>query len=362
MKANCDKYGFQQFESSSTSNAVKSKPISVINFSEQISISPNVYRIVNNSTARSALTNSKYYSSVKVASKNHNNKLRDTTLDNGIINSVENFQIAQQPILSKDNDDKEPYKNKEDEANVLAQPQILNKSSTTTTTVSPKAVRSSSQKSAGGQEDPNKLVAPPILQAPTVKESKSSTPVKKERRLPEGVVPVPETSWLNKDTQQQDNRYSNAIDDDRVGIAGQEADTKNGDNLNFLIGNEQENLAHEVPDNDFNIDEKKVNPENPGGLGEEKIDNNAEEDTNVYDPNKDVFNPNNNKDILHGNRRSGNADTKLRNEVVGDHGKEGDHYPDEDLRIEGQNEEEGDSKFFEVLSHSVTFKYLFFSG
>lgn len=310
----------------------------MINFSEQISISPNVYRIVNNSTARSALTNSKYSSSVKAVSKSHNNKFRDTTLDNGIINSVENFQIAQQPILSKD--DKESYKNKEDEANVLAQPQVLNKGSTTTTTESPKAVRSSSQKAAGG-EDPNKLVAPPILQAPTVKESKSSTPVKKERRLPEGVVPVPETSWLNKDTQgQQENaRYSNVIDD--VGIAGQESDAKNADNLNFLIGNENENFAHEVPDNDFNIDEKKVNPENPGG--EEKIDNNAEEDTNVYDPNKDVFNTNN-KDILHSNRRSGNPDTKLRNEVVGDHGKEMDHYPDEDLRIEGQNEEEGDSK------------------
>lgn len=319
----------------------------MINFSEQISISPYVYRIVNNSTARSALTNSNYYSSVKAVrnnkngdSKSHlnkNNKIHDTTLDNGIINSVENFQIAQQPILGHE-DNTDTYKNKEDEANVLAQPQILNKGSTTTTTESPKAVRSSSQKSG----DPNRLVAPPILQAPTVKESKSSTPVKKERRLPEGVVPVPETSWLNKETQ-QDNRYSNAIEEERGGIAGQETDAKNADNLNFLIANEQENLAHEVPDNDFNIDEKKVNPENPGG--EDKIDNNAEEDTNIYDTNKDVFNTNNkDTDILHSNRRSGNPDTKLRNEVVGDHGKEGDHYPDEDLRIEGQNEEEGDSK------------------
>lgn len=338
IKAKCDQFSFQQFESSSTSNAVKSKPISVVNFSEQISLSPFVYRIVNNSTTN-------YHSPVKAArsnidsSKSHNNnKFHDTTLDNGIITSVENFQIAQQPILSHDDAKAAAYKNKEDESNVLAQPpeQVRNKGSTTTTTESPKVVRSSSQKSA---VDLNKLVAPPILQAPTVKESKSSTPVKK--RLPEGVVPVPENSWLNKEQQQQDNRYANAMDD--VGPGGEDA--KNVENLNFLIGNEQENLAHEVPDNDFNIDEKKVNAENPGGMGEEKIDNNAEEDTNVYGPNKDVFNTNN-KDMLHNNRRSGNSDTKLRNEVVGDHGKEGDHYPEDDLRIEGQNEEEGDSKFF----------------
>lgn len=348
LKANCDKYSFQQFESSSTSNAVKSKPISVKNFSEQIPINQNVYRIVNNSTARSAFTNSNYYSPAKaVHNKNNghltknNKKIHDSKLENGIINSVENFQIAQQPILLGHEGITDTYKNKEDEANVLAQPQIMNKGSTTTTTESPKA-RSSSQISAREQNKLVKLVAPPILQAPTVKESKSSTPLKKERRLPEGVVPVPETSWLNKEPQ-QDNRYSNAIEEERIGIAGHETDTKNGNNLNFLIANEQENLAHEVPDNDFNIDEKKVNPENPGGLGEDKIDNNAEEDTNIYDTNKDVFNTNN-KDILHNSRRSGNADTKLRNEVVGDHGKEGDHYNDEDLRIEGQNEEEGDSK------------------
>ncbi|XP_063708413.1 AAC-rich mRNA clone AAC11 protein isoform X3 [Culicoides brevitarsis] len=249
--------------------------------------------------------------------------------------------IAQQPILSQDdnnnnNDDDgkavgavPEYKNSNnnDEGNVLAQPQALKKSSTTTTTESAKAaVRSSSQKSA---RDSNNLGAPPVMQAPTVKESKSSTPVKK--RLPEGVVPVPETSWLNKETQ-GDTKYP--MDD-----VAPDADAKNADTLNFLIGNEQENLAHEVPDNDFNIDEKKVNPENPN---EEKIDNNAEEDTNVYGPNKDVFNTNN-KDLLHGNRRTGgNSDTKLRNEVAGDHGKEGEHYPEDDLRIEGQNEEEGD--------------------
>lgn len=320
----------------------------MINFSEQISISPNVYRIVNNSTARSTVFSTNHFSSsssVKGRQHQHhtNTKLHETTEDNGIINSVENFQIAQQPILPPANDDtshKNNNKNNEYEANVLAQPQILNKGSTTTTTESPKGVHggSSSQKTG----DSAKLVAPPILQAPTVKESKSSTPVKKERRLPEGVVPPPETSWMNKETQQTDNRYANAIDDTGV-IAGQEQDMKD-DRMNFLIGNEQENLAHEVPDNDFNIDEKKVNPENPGG--EDKIDNNAEEDTNLYETNKDVFNTNNkDTDILHGgNRRSGNADTKLRNEVAGDHGKEGDHYPDEDLRIEGQNEEEGDSK------------------
>uniref|UniRef100_A0A336LT61 CSON000073 protein n=2 Tax=Culicoides sonorensis TaxID=179676 RepID=A0A336LT61_CULSO len=335
-KATCEKYGFQQFESSSTSNAVKSKPLKVINFSDQVSITPNIYRVVNNSTVRSPITNSKYYYSSSVKADHHkfnNNKIRDTTQDNGIINSVENFQIAQQPILGQDDNNDKLYKNKEDEGNVLAQPQLLNKGSTTTTTESPKAGSNKNDETA-------KLVAPPILQAPTVKESKSSTPVKKERRLPEGVVPVPETSWLNNNKETQDNRYSNVIDENAV---GQDLDQKNADNLNFLNANEQENLAHEVPDTDFNIDEKKVNAENPGGMGEDKIDNNAEEDTNMYDTNKDVFNTNNNKDtgVFHNNRKSGNSDTKLRNEVAGDHGKEGDHYAD-DLHIEGQNEEEGD--------------------
>lgn len=318
-KEKCDKYGFQYETSSTTGNAVKSRPKSVVNFSEQIPVSPNVYRILNNSTSSST---NKYTSSLVIGGKQNNNKKHsshETTLDNGIINSVENFQIAQQPIVDV---------NRNQDTNVLQQPQLGNKGSTTTTTESPKAVSSKSSVDS-------KWVAPPMLQAPTVKENKSTTAAnnKKEKKIPEGVVPLPD--W--EQNIKEDNRYSNIIDENKGEIA-----VKNTDDLNFLNANEQENLANEVPDNDLNIDEKKVNPEN--GVGEDKINNNAEEDTNLYEYNKDVFNTNlKDNDILHG-RRSGNVDSKLRNEVAGDHGKEGDHYPDEDLRIEGPNEEEGDGK------------------
>jgi len=212
----------------------------------------------------------------------------------------------------------------EEPHNVLQQPQLLNvkvSSSTTTTTT---------ESSRAG---PNKLDAAPNLQAPlNVKASSTTT---KRMQVPEGVVPIPQDNFLIR-VEDTNNRYSNVVEE-----KAKEDGAK--DDINFMNGRDDDNMANEVPDTDFNMEEKKQK------AGLDNGDNNAEEDTNLYEANKGIFlNGGKDSDLLH----KKNPDLKLKHEVIDDQGKEGENdYHNEDVHLDAQQEEGGDTDDYD--EHNV---------
>lgn len=189
----------------------------------------------------------------------------------GIINSVENFQILPKPLLGGGSNN-----NHNNNENVLKEPDfadaIKSKSSTAT-----------SDKLKSDSLDRALPIAIAQLQSSTAAASKAGVSVKQHRKVPEGVVPIPESmnALLSHDEPKDilNARYGNvaAADSHKLTAASEE----HGQAANFQQnGNEVENGAHEV--NDFNIIEEDRNHHDhlQDVLDDEKIviNNNAAEE------------------------------------------------------------------------------------
>ncbi|XP_058450215.1 calponin homology domain-containing protein DDB_G0272472-like isoform X1 [Malaya genurostris] len=359
------------------------------NFAEQISVSEDLYKIpvvLRNRTNNSGVSHSglaPVFAAIeqdqesrgviaKPFETNENPKKPSpaaAVIDGGVINSVENFQIIPKPMPVVSNVEPDAKKQSPQANNVLQEP-VLVKTSTSISSINKKT----SEKSSNLQV--------PILAAPTVgfpdgnKSTSTTTPnnilAKKTRSkaLPVGVVPFPEN--MEDLMKPDENNSENAINNRYLNVASLqtangygEKRSRNDKDLNFINGNvDIENGAHEVNDNDFNLGggvnnnqlhQPNVKDANPNG---ENV-NAAEEDTNLYDQ-KLFANPLIQQQAQHGDyndlhhhmsgKREGvvgkvGIGEKLINEIVRDHGKEGDNYPnemEEDLHLDGPQEAEED--------------------
>ncbi|XP_021704525.1 uncharacterized protein LOC5572554 isoform X1 [Aedes aegypti] len=357
------------------------------NFAEQISVSQDLYKIpvvLSNRTNRlgSIRDGDQELDGRGVIAKpfETNDQIKPKSaaaavVDGGVINSVENFQMIPKPLplVSTNEENKKPMAQA---SNVLQQPQLMK----TSTSIPPSLNKKTSERNSNLQV--------PILAAPTVvppggakSSSSTTTPangsVKKpanklrSKALPVGVVPFPDN--MEDLMKVEENNSENAVNKHYLNAASHQNANANGEkrsrsdkDLNFNNA-DQENGAHEVlNDNDFNLG---------GGVGannnqlqqpnlkdaNQNGENAAEEDTNLYDqrifgnahpqPQQQHGDYN---DLHHhlGEQRKGVAGKngigeKLINEIVRDHGKEGDNYPnemEEDLHLDGlpEAEDEGD--------------------
>lgn len=246
-------------------------------FQEQIPVSDDHYKIPIN-------VNIKKSTNMVKAEESKNNK--------NIINSVENFQILPQPLGGEGQNQ-----------NVLQHP-ILNPKTSTTTTTTP---------------------TPPLLK------KNISTTTKSSKKLPKFVLPIPDLK--NDENAREDTKESAKEDGKKVSL-DESLNKPPNDEVN-----ENENGAHEINDNDFNIEEK--NPHNHfDSLDQDRnmLNNAAEE----FDGHKKLVNDEMDLEIINRPANGGNVKDKLKDEIANDHGKE--EYPEEDLHIEQQEDDLGDSK------------------
>ncbi|XP_058823133.1 uncharacterized protein LOC131684350 isoform X2 [Topomyia yanbarensis] len=288
-------------------------------------------------------------------------------------NFAEQISIIPKPMPLVSNDEPDAKKQSPQANNVLQEP-VLVKTSTSISSMNKKT------------SEKNSNLQVPILAVPTVgvpdgnKSSSTSTTTPssgvakktsnklRSKALPVGVVPFPEN--MEDLMKPDENNSENAINNRYLNVASHqtangydEKRSRNDKDLNFMNGNvELENGAHEVNDNDFNLgggannnqlQQPNLKDANQNG---ENV-NAAEEDTNLYDQ-KLFANPliqqqsqhGDYNDLHHhmGGKREGGKvaiGEKLINEIVRDHGKEGDNYPnemEEDLHLDGPQEAEED--------------------
>lgn len=375
------------------------------NFAEQISVSSDLYKIpvvLSNRTnnlgslrggAALFAANGQELDGRGVIAKpfETNDRIKPkpaaVAVDGGVINSVENFQMIPKPLplVATDENGKKPVAQA---SNVLQQPQLMK----TSTSIPAGQNKKTSERNSNLQVPI--LAVPTVISADSAKSSSSSTtstttpnsglvkkPVGKLRSktLPVGIVPFPEN--MEDLMKVEENNSENAINNRYLNVASHQSANTNGDkrprsdkDLNFMNGNvELENGAHEVNDNDFNLggggannnqlQQPNVKDTNQNG---ENL-NAAEEDTNLYEQRLMFANAHQQQQQLlqHGDynelhhhlgesRNGAGAKNgigeKLINEIVRDHGKEGDNYPnemEEDLHLDGQQEaeDEGDGKY-----------------
>lgn len=262
-------------------------------FQEQIPVSDDHYKIPINI----------------VNIRNKSNMVKEVSLNTGgdksIINSVENFQILPQPIVENQN--------------VLQIPVLNGKSTTTTTTT------------------PTSIINRENLAEPNKKGSALTT--KSSKKLPKFVLPIPD---LKNDEAVHEPSKENINKDDESKKQLELDDSLNNKQQNEEI-NENENGAHEINDNnDFNIEEK--NPRNHfDTLDQDRnMINNAAEEFDAHNKpieKKALGNEEMDLEII---RPQNMIKDKLKDEIKNDHGKE--DYQEEDLHIEQQEDDLGDSK------------------
>lgn len=202
-----------------------------------------------------------------------------------MINSVENFQILPQPVIENQ------Y--------VLQQPSLINgKFSTTTTT-------------------PTSVIG-----------SKKTTTKSVSRKLPKFVLPIPDLKNVETEVVHEPSK-ENTIDGEKK-LSLDESLNKRQEEIN-----ENENGAHEINDNDFNIEEKN---------SRNNFDtiNNAAEEFDGHKPldKKSLAHDEMDLEIIRPQNGVNAKDTKLKDEIRNDHGKE--DYQEEDLHIEPQEDDLGD--------------------
>lgn len=222
--------------------------------------------------------------------------------DNGIINSVENFQIIPKPVA---------------EQNVLQQPMAMNGRTTTTTTPT----------SVVKKEN---LAMPASSKIPSSSTQKTSAHIKP---LPKGFLPIPDIARNDAENE----IHQDHLNDDKKSSL----DETLGKPQDLHDVDEMENVAHEINDNDFNIDDKNQrNHMQDNNDQDRNMLNNAAEEMDVHKPLDKKSLNNDAMDLEIINRPANAGNVKLNDEIQGDHGKEPDGYPDEieDLRIEGQQE------------------------
>ena len=270
-------------------------------FQEQIPVSDDHYKIPINIQSKSknlVKETSSSSSSINIKkSSNNNNK--------GIINSVENFQIIPEPVV--------------DNKNVLQQPALLNGKSTTTTT--PTSILNKISNKKSDLVIPNKLTS----------SSTATSTTKSSRKLPKFVLPIPDIKNDESEVAKE------PVKEDKKQILDETLNKPQNEDINDI-----ENGAHEINDNDFNIEEK--NQRNFDNIDPDKnMVNNAAEEFDVHKPaeKKSLGNEEMDLEIINRPANGANVKDKLKDEIANDHGKE-EAYAEEDLHLEQQDEDLGD--------------------
>lgn len=274
-------------------------------FQEQIPVSDDHYKIPINIRNKSKINKSSNEKIVMVkdlttATNNINKKS-----SKGIINSVENFQIIPEPIV--------------DSKNVLQQPALMSQGKSTTTT--PTSVFMHNKK------DEN-------LAIPKKATSSAAKTTKSLKKLPKFVLPIPDLKDEDAEIAKEQ-----PVKEDKKQILDETLNKPQNDDINEI-----ENGAHEINDNDFNIEEK--NQRNFDNIDPDKnMVNNAAEEFDVHKPaennnKKALGNEEMDLEIINRPVNGGNIKDKLKDEIANDHGKE-EAYP-EDLHLEQQDEDLGD--------------------
>jgi hypothetical protein len=248
-------------------------------FQEQIPVSDDHYKIpINVIRNKSNLVNKS------------NNGSQDVRKD--VINSVENFQILPQPMIENQ------Y--------VLQQPSLNNGKKSSTTTTTPTSV-------LNRQHVPSTNITKP---------SKTSSTTKLSKKLPKFVLPIP-------DLKNEETSRENTKDEHKKSLIDETLSKQQNEEVNEL-----ENGAHEINDNDFNIEEK--NSRNDF----EPIDQDRNMAAEELDAHKKVLgNDEMDLEIIRP-QNNANVKDKLKDEIKNDHGKE--DYQEEDLHIEQQEDDLGD--------------------
>jgi hypothetical protein len=251
-------------------------------FQEQIPVSDDHYKIpINIIRNKSNLDMVKTSNSSQIQRKN-------------MINSVENFQILPQPVIENQ------Y--------VLQQPSLINgKSSTTTTT--PTSVFDKKY---------------------NIIESKKTT-TKLTRKLPKFVLPIPD---LKNEEAAHELSRENIKDEDKKLSLDESLNKQQNEEIN-----ENENGAHEINDNDFNIEEKNSRNNFDTIDQDRNMINNAAEEFDAHKP-LDKKSLGHDEDLIIRPPNGVNVKDKLKDEIRNDHGKE--DYQEEDLHIEQQEDDLGD--------------------
>lgn len=151
-----------------------------------------------------------------------------------------------------------------------------------------------------------------------------------------GILPIPELKNDNLETSK-----NHPVDELKSSL-----DETLGKPQNIEI-DELENGAHEINDNDFNIEDKnpRSNLEDNFDPDKNMVNNAAEEFDGGHKPDSKKSLRNDEMDLEIINRPANGVKDKMNDEIAGDHGKEPDGYPEgmEDLHmIEGQQEENDD--------------------
>lgn len=271
-------------------------------FQGQILVSEDHYKIPINIRSKTHVVKESTNSIIK------DNKNRDTQ-NKVFINAVENIQIV------SDN-------------NVLQQPNEKS-FSTTTTSVSEKKK---------------------ILK---VLPSSSITTTKSTKKLPKFVLPIP--NFKNEEDLSKDTMKGNDDDEENKKLVFDETLNKpQNDDINEL-----ENVAHEINDNDFNIEERnqKNHFDNLDQDRNNIVNNAAEEfDGHKQIDKKTLGDEEMDLEIINRPANGGNVKDKLKDEIANDHGKEDGYL--EDLHMQEQpdpDEDLGDSQYFIFLKALKTF-------
>lgn len=274
------------------------KPVVQRSFSEQKLVSENVYEIQIKSVMGRSTTNPLKLMALKSFTNQPNG--------HGVINSVENFQIAPQEIQ------------------VIQAPPVKSSSSTSST-----------------QSSVNKVPSP----APIAKRSSASTGTTSKRKgIPSGlgVAPVPEIPEdpqdLKEDDDNTNNRYSNVVNElSAKNIGNDGADEE--DNGAFEHKDLQEVLDDANPGADDLNEEGKRNNDQHGELEDDEMDGGLGRNHAVP---------------IKKSKGEHLLDDSLNNEVAGDHGKE----LQDELRIQDDpiNEEDEDGGFKKKFTN-INFQY-----
>lgn len=342
--------GGAQLSSSTRSAAagVQEKPNVEKSFDAQVLVSEDTYKIpMHFRSSFNSTTNSS--TAVNIPSSTNNlgagaliksSPINPPNRDYlGIINSVENFQIIPKPLQEINAGDNNVLKEPP------AQDQSGGKVSSSTATLDKADLKSKAVVER----------APPIALVPTISTTKKSAigrTVSKAKKLPEGVVPLPESmnEFMKNEAEEKEkedsknkppNRYSN-VQESPFPVG----DMKLGDHVDanaLQNGNEIDNGAHEVNDNnDFNIIEDR-NHHDHVLLDDDKvnvINNNAAEveanmdrvKGNDDDIDLNIINHNLNLMSLQKKQKAKVSNDKFNEEVAGDQGF--------DEHLEEQPEEE----------------------
>lgn len=267
------------------------KPVVQKSFSEQKLVSDNVYEIQIKTVMGQSTANPLKRMALKSFTNQPNGQ--------GVINSVENFQIAPQEI------------------------QVIQ---------APPALKSPSTSSSSTQSSANKEPSPASI---AKRSSASSGTTTKKKIIPSdlGVAPVPEIRDDPQDDMKEDNnnnnRYSNVVND------------LSNKNIGNDGADEEDNGAFEHKDLQEVLDDA-----NPGGGGGDDLNEEGKRNNDQHGELEDDEVDLGRNHGASGKKNKGEQhllDDSLNNEVAGDHGKE----LQDELRIADDpiNEEDEDGEF-----------------